>query len=71
MLSYSSEEEKEKYIKRQNAKAAAKIERQIKEDTENKKKKSFNKDYTYYQNGEQSTNPLNGFFGLIPDAECP
>ena len=62
--------EKEKYKKRQTAKAAFRIERQIKEDAENKQK-VLKKDYTYYHNGEQSTNPLNGFFGLPPDAECP
>lgn len=62
--------EKEKYKKRQNAKAAARIEKQIKDDTENKKK-TFKKDHTFYHNGEQSTNPLNGFFGLTPEADCP
>lgn len=62
--------EKEKYKKRQNAKAAARIERQIKEDTEIKQK-TFKKDHTFYHNGEQSTNPNNGYFGLLPDADCP
>ena len=62
--------EKEKYRKRQNAKAAARIERQIKEDSENKQK-TFKKNHTFYHNGEQSTNPSNGYFGLLPDADCP
>ena len=61
--------EKEKYKKRQNAKAAANIERRIKEDNSNREK-NFKKATSYYVNGELSTNPNNGFFGLAPDIFC-
>ena len=62
--------EKEKIRKKKLATAASNIEKSIKNHEVEMSKKVI-KDYTYYVNGEASTNPKNGYFGLPPDAECP
>lgn len=64
--------EKEKYKKRQNAKAAARIERLVKEENNRTTTNTNNKkDCSYYHNGELSTNPSNVYFGLLPEVDCP
>ena len=62
--------EKEKQKKRDIAKAASNIEKNIRE-YEQEKKKVKKVDYQYYYNGEESTNPKNFYFGLEPDVMCP
>jgi len=62
--------DKEKQKKRNIAKAASKIEKNIR-DYEINSKKVKKVDYQYYYNGEESTNPANFYFGLEPDVMCP
>ena len=62
--------EKEKQKKRDMAKAASNIEKNIRA-YEQKKNEVKKVDYQYYYNGEESTNPKNFYFGLETDIMCP
>lgn len=62
--------EKDKQKKRDMAKAASNIEKNIRE-YEQKKNEVKKVDYQYYYNDEESTNPKNFYFGLEPDVMCP
>jgi len=62
--------EKEKQRKKDVAKAASNIEKNIRE-YEQQKNNVKNVDYQYYYKGEESTNPNNFYFGLEPDVMCP
>jgi len=62
--------EKDKQKKRDIAKAASNIEKNIRA-YEQKKNEVKKVDYQYYYNGEESTNPKNFYFGLETDIMCP